>query len=158
MAFDWASLSPADLRDEASMFRYDHDDGSDCYFDAEAAEWQLQVIDPSTVDAFGDVEAAKDWLRDEITSLRASGLENRAAEYEQMIQDGIEDPVIIGASNGRLALWDGWHRTAIAMVRGEQLLAIVGSRVAASPAPETGAEEVSIYRQASGDTPQAARA
>ncbi|QIH07389.1 MULTISPECIES: hypothetical protein [unclassified Pseudomonas] len=152
MAFDWASLSPADLRDEASMFRHDNDDGSDCYFDAEAADWQLQVIDPNTVDAFSDVEGAKDWLRDELSSLRASGLENRAAGYEQMIQDGIEDPVIIGASERRLALWDGWHRTAIAMVRGEQLLAIVGTKVAASPAPKTGAEEVPFLSTASGDT------
>lgn len=152
MAIDWASLSPADLRDEASMFRHDNDDGSDCYFDAEAADWQLQVIDPNTVDAFSDVEGAKDWLRDELSSLRASGLENRAAGYEQMIQDGIEDPVIIGASERRLALWDGWHRTAIAMVRGEQLLAIVGTKVAASPAPRTGAEEVPFLSTASGDT------
>lgn len=158
MTFDWASLSPADLRDEASMFRHDHDDGSDCYFDADAADWQLQTIDPSAVDAFDSQDAAKDWLRDEIMGLRADGMEVRAAGYEQMIEDGIEDPVILGASNGRLALWEGWHRTAIAMVRGEQLLAIVGTKASQTPAPETGAEKVFFFRQASSDTAQAAGA
>jgi len=158
MTFDWASLSPADLREEASMFRHDHDDGSDCYFDADAGDWTLQIIDPSSVDAFDSQDAAREWLRDEITGLRADGMEVRAAGYEQMIADGIEDPVVLGASNGRLALWDGWHRTAIAMVRGEQLLAIVGTKASQTPAPETGAEHIACFRLPSNDTAQAARA
>ncbi len=142
MRLDWSTLSPAELLAEAEGFQHDNDDGSDCYFDPSEAQWSLQVIDPASVDAFESDEAAKTWISEEIAALRKDGMDSRAALYESMILDGFEDPVIIGACNGRRAIWDGWHRTAIAMVRCELLLAILGDRPYPSPAPSLGAEHV----------------
>lgn len=130
MSFDWASLSEEELRNEAAGYRHDHDDGSDCFFDADCADWMYQNLPPSAVGAFESAEDARAWIVEEIAAIRADGNEGRAASYEQMLATGFSDPVIVGCDGAKLSLWDGYHRTAIAFVRGDMLPAIVGVRSA----------------------------
>lgn len=127
MPIDWSSMPSSYLRAEAALYRRDHDDGSDCFFDAREANWSFQELDPTTLGTFSSVEEAGGWLQQEIASFRADG-DRRAENYEGMLRDGFNDPVIVGCCEGRSALWDGYHRTAIAMVRREPLPAIVGVR------------------------------
>ncbi|MFK4131959.1 hypothetical protein ACI2KR_06645 [Pseudomonas luteola] len=138
MSFDWASLSKDDLRDEAAEYRHDNDDGSGCFFDADCADWSYQILNPSAIGAFESAEEARVWIVDEISALRADGNGGRAASYEQMLTAGFSDPVVIGSNGGELSLWDGYHRTAIALVRGDMLPAIVGVSFLPAPSPRFG--------------------
>jgi hypothetical protein len=124
---DWSPLSPETLRTEAAAYRHDNDDGSCCFFDARDANWHYQMIEPKTLNAFADVDKAEAWIRDEIALLRAEGMDS-ADRYEAMLLNGFHDPVIVGRYEASAELWDGYHRTAIAIVRNELLPAIVGIR------------------------------
>ncbi len=138
MSFDWASLSEEELRDEAAGYRHDNDDGSGCFFDADCAGWSYQLLEPSSVGAFASPEEARVWIAGEIAALRADGNEGRAASYEQMLANGFSDPVVVGCNEGDMSLWDGYHRTAIALVRGDMLPAIVGVPSLPVPSPRFG--------------------
>jgi hypothetical protein len=46
--------------------------------------------------------------------------------YEDMLLNGVQDPIIVGKRSSSLALWDGFHRVAISMVRKETVLTILG--------------------------------
>lgn len=124
-SFNWMSLSPVELAQEAAGYRHDNDDGSDCFFNPERADWVLASIDPSDLGAFESIESARSWLEAEIDAFQRDG-NARADLYETLLREWFRDPVVIGLSKNTMALWDGYHRTAIAMIRGEPLFAIVG--------------------------------
>lgn len=124
---DWKALPPADLADEAAAFRHDNDDGSAYFFDPEDADWRFEMTDPALLAAFSGPDEARTWIDTEIATFEADGMTGRAHAYRSMLTDGFTDPVIIGQIGSQGRLWDGWHRTAIAMVRGEGLPAIVGT-------------------------------
>jgi hypothetical protein len=125
MKIDWASLSTEQLKTEALEHLQDHDDGSTAFFDPNQGLWRLEVIDPFKLSAFHSKEAASLWIREEIEFFNSVS-DGRGQLYQSMIEDGFSDPVIVGASHESAKLWDGYHRTAIAMARGEALPAVVG--------------------------------
>lgn len=125
MPINWSILSAEILCKEAAQYRHDHDNGSACFFDADRAHWHLQHIDPASLGAFSSAATADHWLQSEIALLRAEG-DGRAVVYEDMLLNGFTDPIVVGMALQDSAIWDGYHRTAISMIRGEQLLAIVG--------------------------------
>lgn len=126
MSLNWTALSSEQLAVEASLHVDDHNDGGLAFFDIYLAAWTLVLINPETLNIFKNVEDATNWIHDEINFLKADGNIGRAKTYEDMLENGISDPVIVGKRTGVLALWDGFHRVAIAMVRKEPILTILG--------------------------------
>lgn len=118
-------LSHEQLVELATSHRQDHDDSSTSFFEPEAGVWRIEDLDPLTLGAFPSISAAKTWIAEEIAYFAESG-DQRAATYQAMLEHGVEDPVIAGVSHDGAKLWDGYHRAAIAMVRGESLTSVVG--------------------------------
>lgn len=126
MSLKWNTLTPEQLAIEASLHADDHNDGSSAFFDVSLATWTLVSITPEMLNLFKSIEDASSWIHDEINFLKADGNIGRAKSYEDMIANGIQDPVIVGKRLNDLALWDGFHRVAISMVRKEPVLTILG--------------------------------
>lgn len=126
MPLNWTALTPEQLAMEASLHADDHNDGSMAFFDPNLATWSLVSIHPETLNVFKSIDEAASWIKDEINFLKADGVMGRAKSYEDMITNGIQDPVIVGKRLNDLALWDGFHRVAIAMIRKEPVLTILG--------------------------------
>jgi hypothetical protein len=124
---DWWHCSSAELVREAELVHGDHDDASEAFFQPEEGSWSVRLIDPMAVNAFDSAADASEWLSAEISMLEADGLGGHLA-YREMLELGICDPVVVSTDGEVYTLWDGFHRTAIAIIRGEPLLAIVGSR------------------------------
>jgi hypothetical protein len=90
------------------------------------ANWSVVSLLPEMLNAFKDEQEASIWINEEITFLKADGNIGRAKMYEDMLLNGVQDPIIVGKRSNTLALWDGFHRVAISMVRKESVLTILG--------------------------------
>ena len=126
MTLNWTVLTSDQLAAEASCYLNDHDDGSADFFDVALATWSLVSIPPEMLNAFKDEQEASIWINEEITFLKSDGNIGRAKMYEDMLLNGVKDPIIVGKRSNTLALWDGFHRVAISMVRKETVLTILG--------------------------------
>ena len=128
MPINWTSLTPEQLAIEASLHASDHEEEEEnsAFFDVELATWSLTHIAPATLNVFKDSDEARSWIYDEINFFKADGNIGRAKMYEDMLNSGIQDPVIIGQKSMNFSLWDGFHRVAIAMARKELVLVILG--------------------------------
>jgi hypothetical protein len=126
MFLAWSDLTPKQLCVEAQLHAADHNDGGLAFFDVNLAAWSLVYINPEVFGIFKSSEDASIWIQDEISFLKADGNLGRAKVYENMIMNGIQDPIIVGKRANNLALWDGFHRVAISMVRKETVLTIIG--------------------------------
>jgi hypothetical protein len=111
----------------ARAVRADHDDGSSAFFDPALAHWTETLVEPADLGVFDSPEEARQWLDDEITLLEADGNESAAEAYRRMLTEHIEEPVIVSRRENTFRLWDGYHRTAVALIRGERLPALVGT-------------------------------
>lgn len=127
---DWQSLSEDELRQEAAAYRGEIDDGSTFFFDPSAANWKLQYLDPKKLGVFNSVEDAQYWLDIEMDLLNTNGYESITDDYEFMLENGVSDPIVVGEHESKFTIWDGYHRSAIAVIRGEPVLAIVGTKIA----------------------------
>lgn len=122
---DWNALPESVLRAEAQAHWHDLDDGSACFFDPQTASWSFVTIQPKGLGAFASKAAAESWIAEEIAMSRKNG-SGRATHYERLLAEGVRDPIVIGSTLDSSSLWDGWHRLAICMVRGEPVTAIYG--------------------------------
>ncbi|HID9922351.1 TPA: hypothetical protein ACXI4C_004398 [Pseudomonas aeruginosa] len=122
---EWSKLPEDELRSEASGHQHDNDDGSASYFCASSASWRYGLVDAAGLEAFASKAVALDWIRKEIATFRDDG-NARAELYESMLSGGVDDPIIIGTTLDASGIWDGFHRVAISMVRGEPVPAIIG--------------------------------
>lgn len=121
---DVTAYTAEEMREEARTYRHDNDDGSACFFDPDLAEWRLAQIDPLSLGVFDGIEEAQQWLDSEIAMHEADGVPQD--HWVTFLHEGIDEPVVVGEADGQRRLWDGYHRTAIAMMRQEPLLALVG--------------------------------
>lgn len=119
------TVNTQDLIKLASMHRHDHDDQSTSFFDPASGFWRIENLDPIAVGAFKSSEEASNWIHEEIAYFSSIG-DGRADIYTDLIYNGIKTPVVIGVSTEGPKLWDGYHRTAIALLRGEVLPSVVG--------------------------------
>jgi hypothetical protein len=126
MPLNWTALTSEQLAMEASLHNDDHNDGSMAFFDPDLATWSLVSLNPETLNIFKSMDEAASWINDEINFLKADGVMGRAKSYEDMIANGVQDPIIVGKRTNNMALWDGFHRVAISMVRKESVLTILG--------------------------------
>lgn len=124
---DFRCLTSSELARLVAADRSDNDDGSPFFFDALSGEWRFALIDPTMLGAFESVDQAQAWIQDEIQMFDEEGQACRADYYRLMLAEGFSEPVTVGQIGAEGRIWDGWHRTAIAMVHGELLPAIVGT-------------------------------
>lgn len=105
--------------------RHDHDDQSSSFFDPNSGIWRFDHLDPMLTGAFSSIDEARIWLHEEIAYFSNNG-DCRASIYQELLENGVKEPVVIGVSAEGPKLWDGYHRTAIAIVREELLPSVVG--------------------------------
>lgn len=127
----FSQQSQRELQKLAECFRPDHDDGSAFFFAPVEAYWDQQTIDPAKLGAFSNPVEAAEWLDSEIAMLKADGHDSYAECYQDMLRVGVKEPVIASRISTEHRLWDGYHRTAVALIRGESLPAIIGMRLGA---------------------------
>lgn len=110
------------------------DDGS---LHPDDATWELASIDIASIIPLmdGGVEGWRQWLTDEFENARMDG---RISHWEAYLE--VEDlkghldetadgpPVVSFSSDGKLAIWDGWHRLAACVVRGELRVDVIAGR------------------------------
>lgn len=126
MSLNWSTLTSEQLAAEASCHLNDNDDGSSDFFNVTLANWSVVSIPPKMLNSFKDDQEASIWINEEISFLKADGNIGRAKMYEDMLLNGVQNPIIVGKRSNNLALWDGFHRVAISMVRKETILTILG--------------------------------
>jgi hypothetical protein len=129
----WAELAPAadDLSGESPETLRRIASGYACTEDEEGdvapgdAAWSFVADYPleALLGKMGGRDQWLEWLRDES---RFSMEEGRAGYGYLLVQD-IREPVVLVEVDGRPLIWDGWHRIAAAVVKGQRAIgAVVG--------------------------------
>jgi hypothetical protein len=136
-AVQWAALdytpgyegvSPEELRQEAALFDNTEDEGG--YVEPEDADWAYVANYPldKLLAKFGGVEGCKQWFREECQF----SMEEGRGGYGYLVVQPIREAAVLVERDGEPFIWDGWHRIAASIVKGETTIkAIVGE-----PKPE----------------------
>lgn len=126
------TASPEVLCEWAEGYRGDNDDGGDGYFDPKKATWSFDRNYPASkflhAGVFLTRELAKEWLLGEISDFISDGMDYRANDYLKMMVEPIRDAVIVGEANGVGFVWDGFHRVAAILARGDSFIPVIIGR------------------------------
>lgn len=103
-------------------------------FEIDDAEWVVNPTD--TTDRFFSImtpEAWRDWLIEE----HRHSLEAGRSGYAHLVLEDIHDPVVyVDYGDGRIDVWDGWHRIAATAVKGAATIpSIRGVPMVSAPCP-----------------------
>jgi len=110
----------------AEQFRTDNADDSQFFFPARAGYWKECVLAPSDfTDVWANSAEARSYLEAEIRMRVKDELPH--ADFVDMLRHGVNEPVVVTCINGVYRIWDGYHRIATAIIRGEPILALVGT-------------------------------
>jgi hypothetical protein len=118
----YADIREDEMRIIADMHRGACDDGD---LDPADLSWSLVDIDTARLSScMADGDWAG-WLNAEIEDAH----EDRADDWPSVeLGDDVREPIVVTDVEGRILIWDGWHRTAVAIVRGDRTIpAIVGT-------------------------------
>lgn len=119
------------MRAEAEVCQNDNCDDSSHYFEPCQGNWEFQSHYPLSrllhEGCFATREDAFAWLANEIRMFHDDGMPERADHYRRMLFEPIDEPIVVGEVDGKARIWDGWHRAAVAIIRGEPIRAIVGT-------------------------------
>lgn len=109
----FATLSEDGLRSLADMHRGACDDGG---LDPTELSWTIVEMRTSLLVGCMPDGDWKGWLDDEIAD--AEG--DRASDWPDADgEDEVREPIVVTHVDGTRLIWDGWHRTAAAIVRGD---------------------------------------
>lgn len=127
-SFDWSGASPAAVFDEAVYWAEQGDESDPDYMDPAEAQWSYVATFPiarALAASHRSIDAAKAFFESE---LHRQGLDSeRLAGFHSMLADGPRDPIVFIDRGDATFVWDGWHRIAAAVVRGDPTIpAIVG--------------------------------
>jgi hypothetical protein len=101
------------------------DEDSEGFIEPSLADWFLVKNYNSKyfMSLMGSVESWKEWLEDEIESLKDI---RGQAYFDDLMDNPIREPILITIVDNTPYVWDGWHRLASAIVMGKGLPVIVG--------------------------------
>ena len=123
----WTGLPEDALRLEASAHLGACDDGD---LHPDDLDWRLAAVPVDVLIPLmtGGRESWREWLADEIADAQADG-GDRASDWPSVDEpDDVHEPVVVTIDGARVQIWDGWHRTACAIVRGDATVpAILGT-------------------------------
>jgi hypothetical protein len=119
----FATLCENELRSIADMHRGACDDGG---LDPADLSWTIVQMDVSLLAGCMPQGDWRGWLVDEIAD--AEG--DRASDWPDIDgNDEVREPIVVTQVDGTRLIWDGWHRTAAAIVRGDATIpTILGTR------------------------------
>ena len=124
-------MTQEQMQSEANIYRHDNDEGTNAWFDAKTALWAEGYLSPSVFHHIFKPDEAGEWLDDEIALIEQDG--RSAKSYREIRNGETENPVVAVFDNGRVIVWDGFHRIAAAVARKEHVYAIF-AYTAAQPA------------------------
>lgn len=113
------------LREFAGEHLHDnHEPGSPGYCCPSKANWTMELLTPDQLtNVFADAAEARRWFDEEIIMDREDDM-NR--QWDRLLVEDIVEEVVILIREGKAYIWDGWHRTAAAIIKGVPIKAIVG--------------------------------
>lgn len=117
----YRSMTPEDLAEYARVYG-DNDEGD---VPRSEIQWQYEPeFDASRLLSIMSTEEWKDWIRDEI-EMATVELED-PDRWGQLLEQDITEPVVLfDHPDGTLRIWDGWHRSASTIAKGEKSLKAV---------------------------------
>ena len=117
------NLSQQQMRDFCTRYSKDNNDGTSAFFDPNDVEWVEGVLSSDYfLSIFSTRDRALKYLLDEINIRKNDGLPY--ADYEYLINNQEENPIVFVINNGKPVLWDGFHRVAAAIYRGDTIYSI----------------------------------
>lgn len=124
MDVHFATLCEHELRMIADMHRGACDDGN---LDPRDLSWRVLEMDVARLVGCMPQMGWAEWLRDEIADAHG----DRALDWPDVEgDDEIQEPIVVTDVDGEVQIWDGWHRTAVAIVRGDRTVpTILGMRM-----------------------------
>lgn len=124
----FTTLCEDELRSIADMHRGACEDGG---LDPADLSWTVVDMDASMLKGCMPSGDWKGWLEDEIADAHG----DRASDWPDAAgNDDIREPVVVTHVDGIALIWDGWHRTAAAIIRGDATIpTILGTRGRADP-------------------------
>lgn len=119
---DYVDMREDEMRIIADMHRGACDDGD---LDPADLSWSLAQMDTARLASCMPDGDWAGWLTAEIQDAH----EGRADDWPSVeLEDDVQEPIVLTEVDGRILIWDGWHRTAVAIVRGDRTIpAIVGT-------------------------------
>ena len=109
----------------AEYCRTDNDDDSEFFFPPSQGVWSEEVLSTSVFQyLWSTPEQAKAYLEKEIVGRVNDELPH--ADFVDMLKHGVNESVVVTCIGEEYRVWDGYHRIATAIARGERVRAIVG--------------------------------
>jgi hypothetical protein len=120
-----AEYTAQQLREFADFYKYDNQEaGTPGYCEPKAADWTMELLPPAALtNIFANAEDARAWMDEEIKMDEEDKM-NRG--WSKLLVEDIREEVTLFIRDGKAYVWDGWHRTAAAIIKGVPVLAIVG--------------------------------
>lgn len=128
----YRAMTPEDLAEYARVYG-DNDEGD---IPQSEIQWQYEPeFDASRLLSIMSSEEWKDWIRDEI-EMATVELED-PDRWGQLLEQDIREPVVFfDHPDGKLHIWDGWHRSASTIAKGEKTIKVVyGTAPGYTPRP-----------------------
>ena len=105
----------------------------DADFDMDASTWEFSTAAP--IETFLSVMGREEWITWLVEEDR-SAKEDLRYGYADLVVEDIKDAVVyVVHEDGKVDVWDGWHRIAAAFAKGETHVPTIAGRPAPAPAP-----------------------
>ena len=119
---DWQALNEDELRHQAAQY---FGWASNEMSDPDGLSWRLEMQFP--LSEFASVPTDwQDYFDDDVRGNPRYDEEFESAEWH--------DPAVISIENDEIIIWDGWHRIATSMTRGDEcMMVLIGKLKAPIP-------------------------
>lgn len=103
----------------------DNDDGT---LHPDDADWTAERLPTAILmPLIGDRAAWKAWFDDEVAARYEEIEPGYSVHWEEFAKEETDEEIVVSIVDGTVQIWDGWHRTAGAIIRGaETIPAVVG--------------------------------
>lgn len=126
--------TPEDNRAYARSVFGDNDDGS---LHPDDADWTVERLPTALLmPLMGDRDQWKTWFDEEVAARYEEIEPGYSVHWEEFAEAETDEEIVVSIVDGTIQIWDGWHRTAGAIVRGAETIPAVVGRPIPRPLPQ----------------------
>ena len=115
------SMTQNEMEKYAEMYRSDNNDSSSAFLPASEITWIEGFLSPHAFSSVFTHESATNWLNSEVKIHKGDQI---ADTYIDLQKNPAVNPVVVVFQKGKPMIWDGYHRIAAAIIRGQPIYAI----------------------------------
>lgn len=120
LAFESRAIDPTDYsfsrREELLEIASSWACNGDGDFDIDEAEWTASIAED--LSPFLQVMSREDWISWLVKEHREAIADGRSGYGHLLVQDVKEAVIYVAFHDGRIDIWDGWHRVAASILKG----------------------------------------